>query len=154
MKNLNKKWLYSLCAVVVLFTSSLTSSAQTNAATAVNFGSFAPSGRNYDYLPVHTTDPLCVNNYGMDGNDYWTKITITSACRLTVSHGTGTFDTVIHLLDSSGNLIAFNDDRAPGDTRAWLERNLYPGDYYVVLDGTSSKGGSRNGSVSLYYWVN
>lgn len=159
MKNLNKKWLYSLCAVVVLVTSSLTSNAQTNASSAVDFGSFAPSGRNYDYLPVYTTDPACVNNYGMDGNDYWMKITITSSCRLTVSHGstsgTGIFDSVLHLLDQYGNLIASNDDSNPPlDLRAKVERNVYPGVYYVVLDGTSSKGHARNGGVSLYYWVN
>ena len=156
MKNLNKKWLYSLCAVVVLVTSSLTSNAQTNASSAVDFGSFAPSGRNYDYLPVYTTDPACVNNYGMDGNDYWMKITITSSCRLTVSHGSTSgsdvYDSVLHLLDSSQNHLTTDDDRdPPTDVRANID-NYYvtPGDYYIILDGTSSKGHQKNGGISLY----
>jgi hypothetical protein len=152
----NKKWLRRLCTVVVLLTSSLASNAQTDASTAVDFGTFSLSSRYWDYMPVYTTDYACVNNYGMDGNDYWIKITVTDACYIQIHHGSTSgydvYDSVIHLLDSSQNLLAYDDDRnPPSDLRANIEPYyVYPGDYYIVVDGTSSKGHNKDGGMSFY----
>jgi hypothetical protein len=153
----NKKWLYSLCAVAVLLTSSLTSKAQTDASTAVDFGTFSLSSRDWDSMPVYTTDYACVNNYGMDGNDYWIKITVTASCYIKIFHGTTSgagviFDSVIHLLDSNESLLTSGiDDRIPlSDFRAYIDNYfVYPGDYYIVVDGTSSKGHDKNGGMSF-----
>ncbi|WP_256004666.1 hypothetical protein [Pedobacter deserti] len=152
----NKKWLYSLCAVAVLLTSSLTSIAQTDASTAVDFGTFSLSGRDRDGMSVYTTDYACINNYGMDGNDYWIKITVTDPCYILVHHGStsgyGIYDSVIHLLDSNGYLMTSgDDDRVPlSDFRAVIiNYYVYPGDYYVVVDGTSSKGHDKDGGMGL-----
>jgi len=162
--SVNVKWLYSLCTVLFFLVCSLTSQAQTDAATAVDLGSFTPGGRDYYDQSFYNSDYACVNNYGMDGNDYWVKVTVTESCYLKVflgsTSGSGIFDTVLHLLDSDGFLLETNDDWSGASQGSnWFSSsiNYYvsPGDYYFIIDGTSSKGHDANGgvhtSISVYH---
>jgi RHS repeat-associated protein len=113
----------------------------TTQATAINLGSYSTSGSSGD---ARNTTPGngYVNNYGNPANDVWYTFTIGSANSNTVviSLCGSSFDTYLHLLNSSGTEIAFNDDGGPvctGTQSSLSMSNLAPGTYYAVAEGYS-----------------
>jgi hypothetical protein len=63
----------------------------------------------------------------------------------------GSLDTFVALLDSNGNLIAFNDDFAPGVTDSLIDGVLLPaaGTYYVVASRYGKVTGGTEGGFDL-----
>lgn len=110
-------------------------------ATAINLGSYGTSGGSGD---ARNTTPGngYVNNYGNPANDVWYTFTIGGATNTVVISLCGSsFDTYLHLLNSSNTEIAFNDDGGPvctGTQSSLSMSNLSPGTYYVVAEGYSS----------------
>lgn len=96
------------------------------------------------------------NNYnGQSTNDVFYKFTILSQSEVTISHcGSLLGDTYLHLLNSTGTRIAYNDDCMGGCTnyrQARIKKILPGGTYYVVSEGKSSNGSitTNIGAVSL-----
>ncbi len=87
------------------------------------------------------------NDYGRTTNDVYYKFTITNGMDIIISHcGSAVTDTYIYLLNSSGSLIASNDDysgegKCSSTTNSYLKMtNLAAGTYYVVSEGYSQNG--------------
>ena len=86
-----------------------------------------------------TVNPFDYSNYyvGKGSSDVFYKFTITVPMQITISHcDSQRDDTYIWLLNSTGNLIAENDDgyRCESDYQAYLSIWLQPGIYYVVSE--------------------
>ncbi len=64
---------------------------------------------------------------------------------------TGSLDTFLFLLDSSGNVVAANDDRVQGDTDAEITNALLPsaGTYTIVATRYAKRIGGTQGSYTL-----
>jgi hypothetical protein len=64
---------------------------------------------------------------------------------------TGSLDTFLFLLDPSGNVVAFNDDRVQGDTDAEITNVLLPaqGTYTIVATRYAKRIGGTEGNYSL-----
>lgn len=94
------------------------------------------------------------NNYGNDigysSDDIFYKVTLTSPGKLVMSTCQSTFDTYIYLLETSGNVLASNDDNnyCVG-LQASLKINLQPGTYYVVVEGWNSSSGNILTDISF-----
>ncbi len=86
------------------------------------------------------------NNYSGANNqaspDVWYKFTLASSATVQVSHcsATGLADTYLHILNSAGTQLFFNDDNGPlcTGTKASISAVLSAGTYYVVSEGYSS----------------
>ncbi|MDR0699995.1 MAG: DUF6443 domain-containing protein, partial [Tannerella sp.] len=79
-------------------------------------------------------------------NDIRYRFTLTKGMEVTLSHcGSELSDTYIHLLDSTGTRIAYNDDysgtgKCPKSTHSYLKKNLPVGTYDVISEGYSQNG--------------
>jgi hypothetical protein len=77
--------------------------------------------------------------------DIWYKFTLSSTDTVEISHcsATGLSDTYLHLLNSAGTQLLFNDDNGPLCTgnRSSIRTSLAPGTYYVVSEGYGSGSG-------------
>lgn len=116
-------------------------------ATAIDLGS--KSGL-FSYTDTRNTASYTNNYTGQSSNDVYYKFTLTSAMDITISHcGSEVNDTYVHLLNSSGTKIAYNDDysgdgKCSSTYQSYLKMtNLAAGTYYVV-----SEGYSQNGSIT------
>lgn len=97
------------------------------------------------------------NQYvGRPFNDVFYKFTITKRMRITIDHeGSSVSDTYVHLLNSSGTRIAYNDDwsgegHCTSTYNSFLQQELDAGTYYIVSEGYSQNGVIRtniHGSV-------
>ena len=94
-----------------------------------------------------------LNRYtGQGSNDVFYKFTLTRPMDVLISHcGSEVFDTYVHLLGESGNLIDENDDDLEYDYCGNMYNsflymsNLAIGTYYVVSEGYGSYG---NGNIT------
>jgi hypothetical protein len=79
---------------------------------------------------------------GQPSNDVYYRFTLTTSGQVNISHCGSGMDTYLHLLDQSGNQLAFNDDNGPLCTglTASLSQALSAGTYYVVSEGYSGNG--------------
>lgn len=60
------------------------------------------------------------------------SLTATEATTLTISTITNE-DTEILLMDESGTVLAVNDDYVVGEYWSWIERDVLPGTYYIIV---------------------
>jgi len=108
------------------------------------------------YLPSYTDtkNNTCYGNeYGQVSPDIYYKFKINENTQVSISNCGSGFDTYIHLLNSSGTLLASNDDNGPicTGTEASLVMALSPGEYYVVSEGRGSGTGFLKTNISLAY---
>ncbi len=93
------------------------------------------------------------NNYGNAANDVWYRFTLSStAASVGVSLCGSTFDTYLHVLNSSGTEIASNDDDytgCGGPQSSLSLNNLAAGTYYLVAEGFSVNNGTINLSLTV-----
>lgn len=91
------------------------------------------------------------NDIGNASDDIYYRVTITSPGELIASTCTSTFDTYLLLLESSGGILATNDDNGycAGTLQAGIKMYLQPGTYYVVVEGWSTNYGNINTSISF-----
>jgi hypothetical protein len=87
------------------------------------------------------------NDYvGRSANDVFYQFTLTVPMAVTISHcGSTLSDTYLHLLDASGNRIAYNDDysgegQCSSTLHSHLKKMLSAGTYYIVSEGYSQNG--------------
>lgn len=105
---------------------------------------------SFTYTNTQNTSALGNAYVGQSTNDVFYKFTITSAMDIIISHcGSVLADTYVHLLNTSGTRIAYNDNYSgigacTTTTQSYLKMaNLAAGTYYVV-----SEGNSQNGSIT------
>jgi hypothetical protein len=104
-------------------------------------GSF---GSGFQYSNSQNTSNFTNNYSGRSSNDVFYKFTLTVPMDIVIDHcGSSLSDTYLHLLDESGNRIAYNDDTdntCLNYYHSYLRRNLHQGTYYVVSEGYSQNG--------------
>lgn len=127
-----------------------TPSVGANMTYAINAGSFSGSG---SYTDTRSNADGCLgNDLGQPSNDIYYQFTLTGTSEVTLSHCGSGFDTYLHLLDASGNLVAYNDDNSgptcPG-TQSYLQMTLSPGTYYVVSEGYGSNVGNIVTNINI-----
>ena len=101
-------------------------------------------------VPFQYTDTKNTSGYtnaydGRPTNDVFYTFTLTNTLNVTINHCGSFGDTYLHLLNSSGTRIAYNDDYSgPGccsnTSQAYLNQTLNAGTYYIVSEGSSSNG--------------
>ncbi|MCC8146140.1 MAG: DUF6443 domain-containing protein [Bacteroidales bacterium] len=130
--------LFLLCSL------SIHSYGQNTMETAKNLGNFA-----YSFETKSDTQNTAnfTNDYaGRPSNDVFYKFRLLKAMEIVITHcGSAVADTYLHLLDSSGERIAYNDDYSGylgcSQTRqACIIKILPPGIYYIVSEGYSQNG--------------
>lgn len=149
--------------VVTCTNSSLFANSNTVAITVATAGSAGATQGN----PVVVGDITCLTNTYSDvknnacyGNDYigqssadiYYQFTLTQTRSVRISHCGSGFDTYVTLINSSGTVIASNDDSGPAcalTTASIDATNLAAGDYYVISEGFSSNTGNINTQISL-----
>lgn len=134
----------------------------TNPDLSVVFENVGP-GHDWYMNGFYNNDYGLTNNWGdsNSGNDRWIKLTITKSGILKIYCGTisgyDIYDSVIHLVDSTGTYELSSSDDGGGSygLGGIIEYNIEPGIYYAVLDGTDKDGHVKNGGVGidfdLYY---
>lgn len=120
--------------------------------TPINAGTYSSSGNFVN--SVNSATGGFTNNYGNAANDVWYSFSITSSSAATVlvSLCGSSFDTYLHLLNSSGTEIANNDDNGPacsGLQSSLSYSNLSPGTYYIDAEGYSNYSGTISLSLSV-----
>jgi RHS repeat-associated protein len=124
-----------------------------NMANAIPAGNFSSSG---SFSDVRNNGVACMgNDYGFSGNDIFYKFTLNRPGTVALSHCGSNFDTVMWLLNSTGGLVASNDDTwyspCAGETNlvAYMEIALQPGTYYLVSEGHSSIPANITSSIQV-----
>lgn len=100
----------------------------------------------YSNTQTNSTGNCFTNSYTGANNqsspDVWYKFTLSASATVQVSHcsATGLNDTYLHILNSAGTQLYFNDDNGPVCTglKASISATLAAGTYYVVSEGYSS----------------
>lgn len=114
-----------------------------NMSGAINVGSFSQA---FSYSGSENTSLLTNQYNGRSTNDVYYKFTLTRGMVMTFTHeGSSVSDTYMHILNSSGTRIAYNDDysgegHCTVTTNSYIKKYLDPGTYYVVSEGYSSNG--------------
>lgn len=107
-----------------------------NCSNAIDLGTLA-SGATI----THDNSTICYNNdYGDPGNDVFVSFTINQAMgvRVTICGG-ATFNTTLFLLDENCNQLYVNRDDPNCSPQSTIAENLCtPGNYYVVIDGSTT----------------
>ena len=118
----------------------------------IGAGSYSASGSFTD-TKNNSAGNGFTNNYGQASNDVWYSFTINAtASSVDVSLCGSSFDTYLHVLNSSGTEIASDDDNGPacsGLQSSLSLSNLAPGTYYVDAEGYSANTGAIAFSMSV-----
>jgi hypothetical protein len=161
----NRKFLYSLCAVLFLLTCSLSTKAQDYIGTktdpdTLTFGYDYTKYQNHKQTSACTSCSPLINDYGdaiHSGTDKWIKITLKNDGYLTIHGGTSDFDSVFYLLgsDESSLLTSGDDGDGSGDNNGHnflqpvMQYYASAGTYYLVVDGTDKYGWATSGDVEI-----
>lgn len=113
--------------------------------SAINAGTYST---NFSYSNTVNTNSSYTNQYqGRPSNDVYYQLKLNTTLIVTINHeGSSVSDTYLHLLNSSGERIAYNDDysgygHCSNSMHSYLRRKLTPGTYYIVSEGYSQNGG-------------
>ncbi|MBU1050753.1 PPC domain-containing protein [Candidatus Bipolaricaulota bacterium] len=85
-----------------------------------------------DYIGQFPGDACAVGTIGVVGDLDVYSLAVTDWTVLTISTITNE-DTEISLLSDTGTVLASNDDYVIGEYWSWIEREVEPGTYYVVV---------------------
>ncbi|TKC60288.1 hypothetical protein FBD94_15395 [Pedobacter hiemivivus] len=121
-----------------------------NIGNAIHAGSFGSSG---SYTDSRSNADGCLgNDIGQASNDIYYQFSLSGESEVTLSHCGSGFDTYMHLLDASGNEIAFNDDSPEGacpGVQSYIQTTLPAGTYYVVSEGYAGNVGNITTSINV-----
>jgi hypothetical protein len=102
-------------------------------------------GSSFQYSNSQNTANF-TNTYGQSSSDVFYKFIISAPMSVTINHcGSSVSDTYLHLLNSSGTRITYNDDYSgtgccSNTYHSYLKVSLAAGTYYVVSEGYSANG--------------
>ncbi|MBK6839918.1 MAG: proprotein convertase P-domain-containing protein [Bacteroidetes bacterium] len=110
----------------------------------------------YTNTQTNSTANCFTNNYSGANNqaspDIWYQFTLASSATVQVSHCTGTVlsDSYLHILNSAGTQLFFNDDNGPLCTglKASISATLAAGTYYVVSEGYNTGVGAITTTIN------
>jgi RHS repeat-associated protein len=109
----------------------------------IDAGTFSPS---FQYSNIQNTGNFTNEFNGRPSNDVYYKFTLNKKMEVTLKHcGSTLSDTYIHLLNASGEVIAYNDDysgegQCSSRMHSYLKKELDAGTYYVVSEGWNANG--------------
>ncbi|MCD2426063.1 pre-peptidase C-terminal domain-containing protein [Niabella pedocola] len=123
-----------------------------NMSNAIVIGNYTSPG-TYTYMDNRNnqTSNGYGNDYGQTSDDIYYKVTVNNTSNLAVSTCGSLFNTYLHVLNSSGGLVQYNDDNGPwcSGTEASLQLSGLPaGTYYIVAEGNGTSSGTINLVVS------
>ena len=101
---------------------------------------------SFHYSDMQDTYAPFTHQYGRNTNDVFYRLVLTVRMNVTFTHeGSLLDDTYMYLLDSSGNLIASNDDysgeaHCSNIRQSFIRRSLAAGTYYIVSEGCYGEG--------------
>jgi len=118
----------------------------TSFANPIVIGEVPCSTNAYVNTQTNSTANCFSNNYAGANNqsspDIWYKFTLSSSQTVQIGHcaTSGLADSYLHLLNSAGTQLQFNDDNGPLCTgnRSSISTTLAAGTYYIVSEGYSS----------------
>ncbi|MFC4676926.1 DUF6443 domain-containing protein, partial [Dysgonomonas termitidis] len=138
---MNTKYIYIILFLILCVG---TLSGQNTMSSPVDLGTKSGS---FTYTDTKNTSSYTNNYTGRSTSDVYYKFTTTTAMDVVISHcGSAVSDTYVYLLNSSGGLLASNDDysgegKCSTTTQSYLKMtNLAAGTYYVVSEGYSQNG--------------
>ena len=110
--------------------------------TAINIGTF---GSPFQYSDSRNTVGYTNDYVGQSTNDVFYVFTLTTPMNITIKHCDSQVATFLHLLNSSGTRIAYNDGYGgaggcTNSSHAYLRQYLTAGTYYIVSEGYSANG--------------
>ncbi|HEY8687689.1 MAG TPA: PPC domain-containing protein, partial [Chitinophagaceae bacterium] len=126
----------SLFAICVLMFSPLFSFSQITGATINNpiiMGTYAGGTFTYSDTKNNSTINGYGNEFGQSSDDIYYRFTVQAGTQITISHcGSQVSDTYLWLLNSSGSIVASDDDYGPSCSsfQASLSTTLTAGTYY------------------------
>ena len=118
----------------------------------VILGSYGTGTYAYSDTKNNSTSNGYINDYGQLSDDIYYKFTIQGSTQITISHcGSELSDTYMWLLNSTGGLIASNDDYGPAcaSYQASISTTLAAGTYYIVSEGYYTNAGAISTSFNL-----
>jgi hypothetical protein len=167
----SRKLIYSLCAVLLLLTCSLSTKAQCGSGTGQTDTrclpdtlGFTGTYKTYFEESACTSCSPLTNTYGdaiHSGSDKYIKLVVADYGYVTIYGGTSDFDSVFELFDSSWSSMTSADDGhgSSGSVVWWLplqpQIQFYasPGTYYLIVDGTDKYGEAKSGTVNISYSI-
>ncbi|KIA92333.1 hypothetical protein OC25_16740 [Pedobacter kyungheensis] len=113
--------------------------------SAIYIGSYSSSGG-----PVFTDNrnsaayggTTYTNNMGQSSPEVYYRFVVTNTATLDFSLCASDFDTYIHILNSSGAVVTYQDDSQDCGTKSHLSYTLSAGTYYLAIEGYSSSTGT------------
>lgn len=124
-------------------------SGATNANPLFSGGVFTDTKDNYGFGNNYSvTSP-----HGQESGDIWYKVKLKTSATVSISLcNSGDMDTYLHLLNSTGDEIVYNDDNGPScpsSRMSSLQTTLGAGVYYVVVEGYSDNTGPITTQISI-----
>ncbi len=124
-------------------------SGATNANPLFSGGVFTDTKDNYGFGNNYSvTSP-----HGQESGDIWYKVKLKTSATVSISLcNSGNMDTYLHVLNSTGDEIAYNDDNGPScpsSRMSSLQTTLGAGVYYVVVEGYSDNTGPITTQISI-----
>lgn len=116
----------------------------------IDAGSFS---KDFDYSDTQNTVNYTNQHTVRSQNDIFYKFTLNKKMLVTMTHCGSGIDTYMHLLNSSGVVIASNDDYSgegacsTSSTRSFIQMSLESGTYYIVSEGYSMSGSITTGII-------
>jgi hypothetical protein len=104
------------------------------------------SNSSFQYENTQNTAYFTNDYANRTSKDVFYRFTLATMMEVTISHcGSVLSDTYLHLLDASGNRIAYNndysgEDKCSSSAHSYLKKMLSAGTYYVVSEGYSQNG--------------
>jgi RHS repeat-associated protein len=123
-----------------------------NITNAINAGAFNTTRIFTD--TKSNAAPDLTNNIGQPSKEIYYKFILLGNASVKLSHCGSGFNTYMHLLDGTGNIIVSNDDNyntnglCPNN-EAYIERQLSFGTYYVVSEGYGTSTGNIVTSIEV-----
>jgi hypothetical protein len=108
-------------------------------------------GVTYTDTKNNSTANGYLNDINQPSDDIYYKITLASPALLSASTCLSSIDTYLLLLDSSGAILASNDDNGPlcSGLQSSIQMQLAAGTYYVVSEGWYTTAGNITTSISI-----
>ncbi|MFD2731421.1 pre-peptidase C-terminal domain-containing protein, partial [Pedobacter alpinus] len=118
-----------------------------------NIGLLTNSNSTFTDTRNNSTPNGYGNNYGQTSDDIFYKFSLNATAQINISHCSSGFDTYMHLLDASGNLITSNDDNGPlcAGLKSSISVSLAAGTYYIVSESYGTNSGAISTSISASF---
>jgi len=122
-----------------------------NMSNAIVIGNYSSGTYTYNDTKNNSITNGYQNDIGQPSDDIYYKLTVQDSADLDIPLCGSSFDTYLHLLNSSGSIIQSNDDSGPlctGVTSS-IKTKVAAGTYYIVTEGYYTNSGDLVLSVTM-----